>query len=275
MLVLVTGVAGRIAAALVPRLSGEHTLRGLDVREPETAFPGDLVVGDCADPAVADEAVEGVDAVVHLAGIPSEADLPRILHDHAETTAALLDAMVQHHVRRMVYASSNHAVGMTPRQPLLRTDVRPRPDTFYGVGKVAAEALLSLYADRYGIVAVAMRIGSFLPASEASRSMASWLSHDDCARMVRAALTADIEGFHVVYGISDNTDAWWDLEPGRAIGYDPHDDAARVVGEVRPYRDDVAASGRVGGPFTTAEYDRRPFATADDDRRPFATDKGN
>jgi uronate dehydrogenase len=264
MRVLITGVAGRIGTSLWPRLSDEHSLRGLDIRRPDESFPGEVLVGDCADPELADEAVRDIDAVVHLAGIPTEADLPRILHDHVETTAALLDAMVQHHVPRMLYASSNHAVGMTPRQALLGTDVRPRPDTLYGVGKVAAEALLSLYADRYGIVGVAMRIGSFLPTSEASRSMASWLSEDDCARMVRAGLAADIEGYHVIYGISDNTDAWWDLEPGRAIGFFPKDDAVGAVGHDRPYCDEVAASGRVGGPFTTMDYARRPFARSEE-----------
>ena len=78
--------------------------------------------------------------MVHLAGHPDEASLPDSLTSHVVTTAALLDAMVEHDVRRLVYAGSNHAVGRTPRTELLTTDVRPRPDTFYGVGKVAAEA---------------------------------------------------------------------------------------------------------------------------------------
>jgi uronate dehydrogenase len=117
-----------------------------------------------------------VDAVVHLASIPTEAPLPRILESHVVTTAALLDAMVEHGVPRIVYASSNHAVGHTPRSARLGTDARPRPDTFYGVGKVAAEAVLSLYADRYGIDAVAARIGSFLPHPETRRHLSTWLS---------------------------------------------------------------------------------------------------
>jgi uronate dehydrogenase len=263
MKVLITGVAGHIGSVLSSRLADDHILRGLDLRRPDNGFAGDVVVGDCADPAVADAAVAGMDAVVHLAGVPTESDLPTILHSHVETTAALLDAMVQHGVRRMVYASSNHAVGMTPRTSSLTVDVRPRPDTFYGVGKVAAEALLSLYADRYGIESVAMRIGSFLREPEVRRNLATWLSYDDCARMVRAALTADLHGFTPIYGVSANSDGWWDLGPGHALGYVPEDDAARHASAVTANDSDEADAAHVGGPYATAAFARRPFDTDD------------
>ena len=153
---------------------------------------------DCADPdAVADVfaaefAESSLDAVVHMAGHPGEASLPDSLSSHVVTTAALLDAMVEHGVTRFVYGGSNHAVGHTPRaglpDGLLTTDTRLRPDTFYGVGKVAAEALLGLYADRYGISSVAMRIGSFRERPITRRESATWLSYDDCTRLVAAAL---------------------------------------------------------------------------------------
>ena len=159
---------------------------------------------DCADPdAVADVfaaefAESSLDAVVHLAGHPGEASLPDSLTSHVVTTAALLDAMVEHGVRRFVYAGSNHAVGHTPRaglpDGLLTTDVRPRPNTFYGVGKVAAEAVMSLYADRHGLDVVSCRIGSFRPEPQTVRHLATWLSPDDCVRMVEAALTTPAPG---------------------------------------------------------------------------------
>ncbi len=257
---LITGAAGTIGTSLTEGLRGSFTLRGLDLRAPTASYPGEFVVGDCADPATAQRAVEGVDAVVHLAGVPTEASLPVILRSHVETTAALLDAMVAHEVPRMVYASSNHAVGMTPRRELLGTDVPPRPDTFYGVGKVAAEALLSLYADRYGISSVAMRIGSFLPEPTTRRNLATWLSPGDCLAMVTAALAATFDGVRVVYGISANRDAWWDLEPGRALGYLPADDAADFEDGLPRRTQDDAEAARVGGPYATGLFDRRPFA---------------
>jgi uronate dehydrogenase len=145
--ILVTGAAGSIGSVVCDGLVERgHTVAGLDlVAEPE-GFPGPWVTADCADPDAVDAAFAqlahdgAIDAVVHLAGIPDEASLPEILTSHVVTTAALLDAMVGHGVTRIVYASSNHAVGRTPRTDLLDTGTPGRPDTFYGVGKVAAEA---------------------------------------------------------------------------------------------------------------------------------------
>ncbi len=200
-----------------------------------------------------------LEGVVHLASIPHEAALPDILESHVVTTGALLDAMVAHGVSRIAYASSNHAVGRTPRATTLTTDVPPRPDTFYGVGKVAAEALLRLYADRFAVDAVAMRIGSFLPQPQTRRHLSTWLSHRDAVRMVHAALTAPDPGFAVLYGISANTRAWWDLEPGRRLGYVPQDDAEPFAAEIEAApetEDDRVEAGHVGGPFATDRYHR-------------------
>jgi len=139
---------------------------------------------------------------------------------------------------------------------LLTAETRLRPDTFYGVGKAAAEALLSLYADRHGLDVVSCRIGSFLPVPESTRNLSTWLSHDDCVRMVDAALGATAPGFAVLYGISANTRAWWDLEPGRRLGYEPRDDAEEFAGSIEPGPDDDEEAAYVGGPFALAAYHR-------------------
>jgi len=261
--VLVTGAAGSIGRVLTVGLTDRgHEVVGLDLLPPPEGHQGSWHTVDCSDPdaVAAVFAAEPLDAVVHLAGVPVEEDLPTELTAHVLTTAALLDAMVASDVTRIVYASSNHAVGRTPREGLpgglLTTDVRPRPDTFYGTAKVAAEALLSLYADRFGIDAVACRIGSFLAQPEVRRNLATWLSHDDCVRMVEAALTAPAPGFHVLYGISNNAGAWWDLEPGRAIGYHPQDDAAEWADRLPDRPEDEQENSVVGGPFVGESFYR-------------------
>lgn len=266
MRVLVTGAAGTIGSVLCPGLTDRgHDVTGVDLAAAPPGFAGAWTSADCTDPdavhAVFDEADRsgGLDAVVHLAGIPTEASLPEILDSHVRTTAVLLDEMVAHSVPRMVYASSNHAVGRTPRTELLGTDVPPRPDTFYGVGKIAAEALLRLYVDRHGLDAVAIRIGSFLPRPETRRHLSTWLSHDDAVRVVDTCLTVPSPGFAVLYGISANTRGWWDLEPGRRLGYRPEDDAeafAATVESVPPTPADDADGAHVGGDFATAAYTR-------------------
>ena len=266
MRVLVTGAAGSIGTVVCAGLLDRgHEVAGLDKAAEPEGFTGPWFTVDCADPdavsAVFDALDETgrLDAVVHLASIPTEASLTVILESHVVTTAALLDAMVTHGVSRIVFASSNHAVGRTPRSDLVGTDVPPRPDTFYGVGKVAAEALLRLYVDRYAIDAVATRIGSFLPQPETRRHLSTWLSYDDAVRMVDACLTAPDPGFAVLYGISANTRAWWDLAPGRELGYEPQDDAEAFAADIeqRPEsEDDRIEAGHVGGPFVTGAFYR-------------------
>lgn len=272
MRVLVTGAAGSLGRVVVPGLTtAGHDVVGLD-RSPAPAgedLPWHTV--DCADPdavaavfALQADAGAPLAAVVHLAGNPGEGSLAESLASHTVTTAALLDAMVAHHVDRIVYASSNHAVGGTPRSAagpdgVVGVGTAPRPDTFYGAAKVAAEAVLSLYADRYGIDAVACRIGSFLEQPTTVRHLATWLSPADCVRMVEASLTATAPGFAVLYGISANTRAWWDLEAGRALGYHPADDSEAWADQIADRAEDEVEAARVGGPFATEEFWRPAF----------------
>ncbi|MFC6154413.1 NAD-dependent epimerase/dehydratase family protein [Nocardioides yefusunii] len=264
MRVLLTGAAGSIGRTVGPALvAAGHDVVGVDLVDASWSGAVAWHVGDCSDAAWTDSVLAAVvpDAVVHLAGHPDELDLLGSFTSHVLTTTVLLDAMVAHGVQRFVYASSNHAVGRTVRTELtdgvLGVDARPRPDTFYGVGKVAAEAVMSLYADRHGIDAVACRIGSFLERPTTRRHLATWLSPGDCVRMVVAALTAEAPGFAVLYGVSANTDGWWDLEPGLALGYSPVDDAAVFADELPARDEDEFEALHPGGPFAGEQYHRR------------------
>ena len=260
MRVLVSGAAGSLGRVITVGLEAQgHDVVGLDLVPPPEGTTITWHEADCAD-ADAVEAVfaeERLDAVVHLAGVPEEVSLPDELTSHVVTTAALLDAMVAHDVPRLVYASSNHAVGRTPRADGDLTEhAPPRPDTYYGVAKVAAEAVMRLFADRHGIDAVSCRIGSFLEEPTSVRGLSTWLSHADGVRMVEAALTTPAPGYAVLYGISANTRAWWDLEPGRRLGYEPQDDAEAYADRVEASPHDEAEAEFVGGPFATAQFHR-------------------
>ncbi len=262
MRVLVTGAAGSIGTVLCVGLADRgHDIVGLDrVTRPEgSTIPWH--VADCSDPDAINDVFthNHFDAVLHLAGHPGEAGLEASLSSHVVTTGTLLDACVEHEVARFVYASSNHAVGRTPRPAdgsVVGVETRPRPDTFYGVGKVAAEALMSLYSDRYDLDTVSCRIGSFLEAPETVRNLSTWLSHDDAVRMAHAALTTPAPGYAILYGISANTRAWWDLEPGRALGYAPLDDAEEFADELAERPEDAAEAACVGGPFAGEAFYR-------------------
>ncbi|MGY1682846.1 NAD-dependent epimerase/dehydratase family protein [Geodermatophilus sp. SYSU D01176] len=262
--VLVTGAAGRIGTVLRGGLPERGwALRSLDVVPIADPRPGEeQVVADVTDLAALTDAAEGASAVVHLGGISGESTWAAVSHANIDGTRCVLEAARRAGVPRVVLASSNHATGFTPRPAsgLLREDDGlARPDTYYGVSKVAMEALGSLYADRYGLDVVCLRIGTAAPEPTTTRHLATWLSPGDSVRLVDAALLAPSPGFAVVWGISANTRAWWDLTAARALGYEPADDAevyaealVAVHGEPDP-ADPV--HGRVGGEFTLPQYD--------------------
>ncbi|MEV4556301.1 NAD(P)-dependent oxidoreductase [Kitasatospora sp. NPDC049285] len=255
-LVLLTGAAGGVGTMLrelLPPLG--YRLRLADLK-PIPDAPDSLAF-DLRDADAVRAAVRGVDAVVHLGGISLEDTFDNILGSNIEGTFHLYEAVRAEGVRRVVFASSNHAVGFTPLDGELPigTAIPPRPDTYYGLSKVFGEGLASLYADKYGVETVSVRIGSCFPEPRTPRMLATWLSPGDCARLVHAALTAPDVGHTVVNGISANTRAWWDLSPARALGYAPQDDAEahapRILaahGELPP---DSVDARLLGGHFTT------------------------
>lgn len=253
--VLITGAAGGIGRFLragLPALG--WALRGFDLVAGEGEAADDWVVGDLGDSAALERALDGVEAVVHLAAISSEAPFAEILAANIDGTYRLFEAARRCGVRRVVYASSNHAVGFTPRTALLGVGTRPRPDTYYGLSKVFGEGICSLYADKYGFEVAAIRIGSCFERPRTVRMLETWLSPGDAVRLFHACLTAPRLRYEVLYGISANTRGWWDLGPARRLGYQPQDDseafADAVLSERGPLDPGDPEHRFVGGAWT-------------------------
>ncbi|MEU4450494.1 NAD(P)-dependent oxidoreductase [Nocardioides sp. NPDC023903] len=241
--VLITGANGGVGRLMRTRLAREgRVLRLLDVVRPEDPAEGEAV--EVIEASVTDEAAmraacEGVEAIIHLGGISVEAPWDGILSANIDGTRVVMEAARDAGVARVVLASSNHAAGFydlddAPAEGLA-ADAFPRPDTYYGVSKVAMEALGSLFHDRYGIDVTALRIGSCFEKPWDRRSLWTWMSPDDGARLLAACLATPEPGFRVVWGVSRNTRNWWSLEAGEAIGYHPQDDsevyAAELLGD--------------------------------------------
>jgi Nucleoside-diphosphate-sugar epimerases len=256
--VLLTGAAGGLGTLMRGLLpSYGYELRLFDLR-PVEGEP-DAITADLANTAALREAVRGVDAVIHLAGISLEAPFDRILRANIEGTYHLYEAAREEGVGRIVFASSNHAVGYTPRplpgDPLIPVGTPRRPDTFYGLSKSFGEDLAQLYWDKHGIETVSVRIGSCFPEPTSVRMLSLWMSPADGARLFHAALTAPDVGHTVVYGSSANTRLWWDLTAARALGYEPQDDseryADRLVAEQGELDPGNPGHARLGGHFVT------------------------
>ncbi|MFC9245265.1 NAD-dependent epimerase/dehydratase family protein [Streptomyces sp. NPDC057136] len=256
--VLLTGAAGGLGTlmrALLPAYGYELRLLDLVPIEGEP----DAIVADLGDKDALREAARGVDAIIHLAGISLEASFDKILRANIEGTYNLYEAAREEGVRRMVFASSNHAIGYTPRplpgDPLIPVGITRRPDTFYGLSKSFGEDLAQLYWDRHGMETVSVRIGSCFEEPTSVRMLSVWMSPADAARLFHAALTAEDVGHTVVYGSSDNTRLWWDLSTARSLGYEPQDDSEPYAdkllaeqGELDPAKPEHA---HIGGHFVT------------------------
>jgi nucleoside-diphosphate-sugar epimerase len=235
--ILITGAAGRIGTMLRSRLARPgRVLRLLDV-VPLAPPPGpgeESVTASVTDMAAVTAACAGAAAVIHLGGIPTEGAWAPILDVNVNGTYTVFEAARRAGVPRVVFASSNHAVGFTPRAAFPAADgAPPVPDTYYGVSKAAGEALAALYAQRYDLEAISVRILSCFDRPRDPRMLATWLSPDDAGRLFEACLTAPAPGHRVIYGVSANTRGGWvSLDGARALGYEPRDDAEAYAAEV-------------------------------------------
>jgi uronate dehydrogenase len=263
--ILITGASGQIGSMLRPRLARPgRALRLLDVRAPDApAGPGEeIIVASTADMAAMTKACAAADAVIHLAGISGEAPWERILETNIQGAYTAFEAARRAGVPRVIFASSNHAVGFTPRSAFPVPDYAfPAPDTYYGVSKVTGEALAAQYHHRYRMDTICLRILSCFERPQTARMLFTWLSPDDAGRLFEACLTAERPGFRVAFGVSANTRGrdWVSLAEARALGYQPHDDAEAYAAGV------IAAHGEpdlsdpvlayLGGEFTRPEWD--------------------
>jgi uronate dehydrogenase len=233
--ILITGAAGLIGSMLRTRLARPgRQLRLLDLT-PLTAGPGEeFISGSVTDLEALTRACAGTEAVIHLAGLPNERPWDQIAEVNIHGTYAAFEAARRAGVPRVVFASSNHAVGFTQAADFPVPDYAfPAPDTYYGVSKAAGEALAALYHYRYGLDAICLRILSCKERPLDTRELSTWLSPDDTGRLFEACLTAEKPGFRVAYGVSANTRGGWvSLDEARALGYEPRDDAEHYAAEL-------------------------------------------
>lgn len=259
--ILMTGAAGRIGTMLRPRLAAPgRTLRLLDVA-PLTAGPGEEAVqASITDLDAMTAACDGTDAVIHLGGLAGPDPWDRILDVNINGGYVAFEAARRAGVGRVIYASSNHAVGFAPRASFPVPDYAfPAPDTYYGVSKAAIEALAAMYHHRYGLDAICLRILTCAERPVNARALATWLSPDDAGRLFEACLTAPRPGYRVIFGVSANTRGGWvSLNEAKSLGYEPRDDAEAYADEVLAHADidpDDPVFRYLGGEFTLPEMD--------------------
>ncbi|HZE40845.1 MAG TPA: NAD(P)-dependent oxidoreductase [Stackebrandtia sp.] len=272
--ILITGASGGVAGLLRPRIIAPgRSLRLLDIADPpelseldsitDSTPDEEIVIGSVTDLGLMEQACRGMDALIHLGGLSVEAAADDIVDVNIKGTITALEAARRAGVPRVILASSNHAVGFQPRTDRpIPADAPHRPDTYYGLSKVAMEGAGRMYHDRFGIDVICLRIGSWFAGVSDLRGLATWMSPADGARLIEACLRVESPGYRVVWGISRNTRRWFSLDEGEAVGYHPVDDSeifapALIAEHGEPDFDADAALNRVGGPWTYVELGKR------------------
>jgi nucleoside-diphosphate-sugar epimerase len=227
---LITGAAGRIGTALRPLLRPNYQLRLLDNR-PLSDSDEDFVQADASNLAAMEQACQGVDAVLHLAGQPStSATWNDVRGANIEATHSVFEAARRAGARKVVFASTNHVVGfenLEGRWPI--SEKTPRPDSLYGVSKAFGEVLARYYADAFDMSMICLRIGWFTPHQPTARQhQPLWISARDLAQVVSLALESP-RRFGIYNATSNNSMRQWDITRARdELGYEPLDDVTAL-----------------------------------------------
>lgn len=227
--VLITGAGGSIGSSLAELLRDRYDLRLLYRRQPASAPPvDDWRVADLEDLPALEDALQGIDAVVHMAADSEvEATWESVLHNNIIGTYNVFEAARRAGVQRIVFASTNHVMGMYDRDRMwpIFADQPIRPDSLYGVSKAFGEALGRFWYDQHGVSVICLRIGWMLPEPHDEIARWMWLSPRDCAQIVSRSIDSDV-GFDIVYAISRNAGRHWDITKTiEHLGYRPEDNA--------------------------------------------------
>ena len=259
--ILITGAAGNVGSHLRRELAGKYNLRLSDIVPIKDLAAGEKFArGDVAKMADMLRVTKGVSAIVHLGGFSAEGPWESILQANIVGCYNVFEAARRNNVKRVLFASSNHAAGFYKRDEKIDHRVYPKPDSRYGVSKAFGEQVGSLYADKYGLEVFCMRIGNVNATPPDKRRLSIWISPRDLARLVSVGIENPNISFEIVYGVSDNRRSWYDNSNARRLGYLPQDDAeiyaAEVLAKEKP--GDPRTEMFQGGTFVLAEYGGDP-----------------
>jgi len=260
--VLLTGAAGGVATMLRPLLLARYGETVLSDRVPVQGLePGETFrQAELFDERAVQECLAGVDRVIHLGGMSVEAPWDTILQSNIVGLHTFYEACRSAGVKRVVFASSNHVVGFYGRQDHLDDNSRVRPDTRYGVSKAFGEALSAYYADKFGMACLSIRIGNVAIRPADRRGLSVWIHPEDMMQLCQIGLEHPKIHNQIVFGISDNSRAWWDNSVAASLGYEPRHNSEDFAHEHAESDAPPAEVGDLyqGGGFCSVEYEGDP-----------------
>ena len=234
-LVLVTGASGNIGTHFAEHADRKYSLRlmvkDLDEKADRIRPRGELVTGDLSDLDTLKKHCEGVDTVLHLAANPSpSATWASVRDDNITGTYNTFVAAKSAGVRRIIYASSIHAVSGYAEDVQVKTSEPVNPGDLYGVSKCFGEALGRYLAEQEGVSVICLRIGAFQPVRNVQRPgklsmLDAWVSHRDLQQLIERSIDDERLKFAIFMGLSNNAFKRLDVSDARElVGYSPADD---------------------------------------------------
>ena len=256
--VLVTGASGHLGGMLFRSLAkiGYRNLVGTDIKKKYIEKNNKFILADLKNFKTTVKMTKGFHAIVHFGAIPIEDTQPNILQNNIVGTYNLFEAARINKVKRIIFASSNHAIGFHRRTTKLNHFSNQRPDSHYGLSKAFGEELSRFYADKFNIKSLCIRIGTCLRAPEDRRHLSTWISYSDLTQLVDIGIKHKAIHHEIVYGASKNKKSWWNNSRAYQLGYKPKDSADRFdihLLNKSEYKDKTALLFQ-GGVFASANF---------------------
>jgi uronate dehydrogenase len=257
--VLLTGASGALGRALARALGAQNwTLRLTDA----APFPDELpksasfVRADLSDGVAMLRAAEGCGTILHFGATSVDRPFEEVLGPNLRGVFHIYEA-ARREKARVVFASSNHAIGFHERTETLDDDCDHRSDSYYGLSKAYGELMGRLYWDKHGVESVSVRIGSCFPEPVDARMLSTWLSYADLARLVARCALAPEVGCCVIWGNSANSRSWWRRDARDRIGWTPLDSADVFAGQLgAKTTDNLVIERYQGGAYCAVDYSR-------------------
>ena len=256
--ILVTGASGHLGGMLFKTMNeiGYKNLLGTDLKKKNIGKKEKFITANLRNFKSTLKITKGIYAIVHFGAIPIEDSQQNILKNNIIGTYNLFEAARINKVKRIIFASSNHAIGFHRRTSKLNEVSMQRPDSHYGLSKAFGEDLSRLYADKFNIKSMCIRIGSCLKKPEDRRHLSTWISYADLAQLVDIGIKHKSLHHEIVYGASKNKRSWWNNSKAYKLGYRPKDSADRFninLLSKNEYKDQMALLFQ-GGVFTSANF---------------------
>lgn len=257
--IVLTGASGRLGSYLrEPLCNRAKKLLSTDINENiGTLYPREeFVKADLARMEEIEPLLENAEMVVHFGAYVDEAPFEKLLGPNFIGAYNIWEAARRKNVRRVIYASSIHAVGMYPKTENIGLSIPHRPDTFYGLAKCFAEDLGRMYWEKCGVESVCLRILSCAQVTS-TRALGSWLSYEDLIHLVIRAIDTPTTEFSLIYGVSNNDQSPVNNSEAKFLGYSPKDNAEKFASDIldaapTPNPQDKAQTLH-GGPFASVQ----------------------